>query len=103
MPDFFRGNAVPIEWYPPVTDEKREGIAAWFKTALPPLHVPKVPGILAAAEQVFPRVSAWGVLGYRPGGKMASLLSAQQARAAGGAAVQQQQRQQQQQTFKAAV
>ncbi|KEF59983.1 uncharacterized protein A1O9_04831 [Exophiala aquamarina CBS 119918] len=91
MPDFFHGNAVPIEWYPPDTDEKRAGVAEWFKTALPPLHVPKVPGIIATAEQVFPRIRTWGVLGYCWGGKMASLLSARQ------------QKQQQRETFKAAV
>ena len=78
MPDFFHGNFVPLEWYPPDTDEKRAGVAAWFKTALPPLHIPKVPGIVAAAEQAFPRVKTWGVLGYCWGGKMASLLSARQ-------------------------
>jgi dienelactone hydrolase len=98
MPDFFRGNAIPLEWYPPDTDEKRAGVAEWFKTALPPLHIPKLPGIIAAAEQAFPRVKTWGVLGYCWGGKMASLLSAQQARIPETA-----EQQQPQQTFKAAV
>jgi len=79
MPDFFHGNAVPLEWYPPDTEEKRASVAEWFKTALPPLHVPKVPGLLEAAEKLFPSVTTWGVLGYCWGGKMVSLLSSQQA------------------------
>ena len=92
MPDFFRGNAVPLEWFPPDTDEKRANTREWFKTAMPHLHTPKVPGLIAAAEKEYPGIKTWGILGYCWGAKMASMLSSKQATEPGA-----------EQVFKAAV
>jgi len=30
MPDFFEGTPCHISWYPPVTDEQKTNIYAWF-------------------------------------------------------------------------
>ncbi|CAJ2510025.1 Uu.00g059250.m01.CDS01 [Anthostomella pinea] len=58
LPDFFEGNPAKLEWYPPTTDEQKERLGAWFQNALPPLHTPKVPGLLQAAEKTNSNIGA---------------------------------------------
>ncbi|KAK5052494.1 hypothetical protein LTR84_002358 [Exophiala bonariae] len=81
MPDFFNGNAIPLAWYPSDTPEKLAAVMDWFhNVALPDNHVPRVAGILVAAERLYPNIKTWGLLGYCWGGKMTSMLSAIQSR-----------------------
>ncbi|KAI1168062.1 dienelactone hydrolase [Nemania serpens] len=75
MPDFFNGNPAKIDWYPPVNDEQMSALGEWFKDALWPIHRPKLPGIVQAAEKVNPNIKAWGIIGYCWGGKMASIVA----------------------------
>jgi carboxymethylenebutenolidase len=75
MPDFFGGRPAQTEWYPPVTDDQRAKVTEWFKDALWPIHRPRIPGILRAAEKWNPAIEAWGIMGYCWGGKMASLVA----------------------------
>lgn len=80
MPDFFDGNAIPLSWYPPDTPEKHAAVMDWFQNiALPDRHVPRVAGIIAAAEKLYPHIQTWGLMGYCWGGKMTSMLSAAQS------------------------
>jgi dienelactone hydrolase len=74
MPAFFGDNPADISWYPPDTDEKGKKLGAWFETAAPPKHLPKVPSILEAAEKLNSNIKSWGVIGYCWGGKMVSLI-----------------------------
>ncbi|KAI1426231.1 Alpha/Beta hydrolase protein [Xylaria sp. FL1777] len=75
VPDFFEGSFVDIAWYPPVTDEQKTLIGDWFKGATWPIHQPKIPGILQAAEKLNTNIKSWGIMGYCWGGKMASIVA----------------------------
>ncbi|XXG96609.1 hypothetical protein Hte_002897 [Hypoxylon texense] len=76
VPDFFEGNPAKIEWYPPTDDEKKAKLGKWFQdSALWPNHLPKVRGLLEAAEKNNPSIKSWGIIGYCWGGKMASILA----------------------------
>ena len=74
-PDFFEGNPADLSWYPPDTAEKGAKLGEWFKTASPPLHLPKIPGIIKAAGEYNENIRTWGIIGYCWGGKLASLLA----------------------------
>jgi len=75
IPDFFEGDHAKIEWYPPDTPEKEKAFGEWFQIVSPPKHLPKVPGLLEAAEKHNSNIKAWGVIGYCWGGKMTSLIA----------------------------
>ncbi|KAI1772381.1 alpha/beta-hydrolase [Hypoxylon cercidicola] len=76
LPDFFDGNPAKIEWYPPTDDEKKDKLAKWFENdAMWPKHLPKVRGLLEAAEKNNPNIKSWGIIGYCWGGKVASILA----------------------------
>lgn len=75
MPDFFDGNPAKTDWYPPDTSEKGKALSDWFQTAAPPKHLPKVPGLLDAAEKTNSNIKSWGIIGYCWGGKMTSLIA----------------------------
>jgi dienelactone hydrolase len=64
MPDFFEGSPADLEWYPPDTEEKGAKLGEWFKTAAPPKHLPKVPGIVKAAQEYNENIKTWGIIGY---------------------------------------
>ena len=83
IPDFFSGNPADVAWYPPDSPEKEAKLNAWFATASPPDHLPKVPGLVTAAEKAYPGIKSWGVLGYCWGAKMGSLLASNQAQSGG--------------------
>lgn len=75
IPDFFDGNPADIAWYPPDTPEKGAKLGEWFGSAAPPAHIPKVAGLVSAAEAQFPSITSWGALGYCWGAKMTSILA----------------------------
>lgn len=82
MPDFFGPNPADIKLFPPRNPEESAVVWEWFKTyARPDMHLPKVPGLLASAKAKYPSIDSerWGIMGYCWGGKMSSLLAAQQA------------------------
>lgn len=81
VPDFFNGNAAKIEWYPPDTDDKKKALGDWFPAvASPPQHLPKIPGLLDAAEKHNGNIKSWGIIGYCWGGKLASLIAGKDTR-----------------------
>jgi len=75
IPDFFEGSPADLAWYPPDTDEKGAKLGEWFKSAAPPKHLPKIPGIVDAAQKYNENIRTWGIIGYCWGGKMTSLLA----------------------------
>ncbi|KAI0098953.1 alpha/beta-hydrolase [Hypoxylon sp. NC0597] len=78
IPDFFMGSPAKIDWYPPTDDEKKTKLGKWFEGAVWPKHLPKVRGLLEAAEKHNPNIKSWGIIGYCWGGKMASILAGEE-------------------------
>ncbi|RMZ81170.1 hypothetical protein DV737_g2637, partial [Chaetothyriales sp. CBS 132003] len=84
IPDFWDGNAANIDWYPPDTEEKQKSFTSWFGNAVPSKHLPRVPGLLDAAERFNPKIKSWGTIGYCWGGKMVSLIGGRETRLKAG-------------------
>lgn len=86
IPDFFKGEPADISWYPPTDDEKKQKLGKFFETkAAPPATLSKIPDVVADANKLSPSSSgftAWGILGYCWGGKVANLQAG--AEGAGG-------------------
>lgn len=77
MPDFFNGDTAKIEWMPPDNGEKQKALGEWPRLAQPELHLPKIRGLLDAAEALDHHIAHWVTIGYCWGGKMVSLLAAE--------------------------
>jgi dienelactone hydrolase len=76
MPDWFDGEPMPIAWYPPDTDDKKQKLGHFFQTkAAPPATVAKIPGVTKALQEEAPAVQSWGILGLCWGAKVGSLFS----------------------------
>lgn len=74
MPDWFDGEPMPIEWYPPDTDEKKRRLGHFFETkAAPPTTLAKIPGVMKALREVVPAIEIWGILGLCWGAKVCLL------------------------------
>ena len=63
MPDWFKGEPCPIEWYPPDNEEKKKNLGAFFGKNPPPGVAEKIPGFLKAAEAKYPSIKSWAILG----------------------------------------
>ena len=76
MPDFFKGNALPLGTYPPDTDEKKN-IAGEFKekTAGIDANVQKLGEFVLEAMRSYDGVKGWGCYGLCWGGKVTVLKS----------------------------
>ncbi|KAI1415497.1 hypothetical protein F5Y13DRAFT_156162 [Hypoxylon sp. FL1857] len=77
IPDWFKGNPCPIEWFPPDTEEKQKNLGGFFSD---PEHAPhtvaaKLPEYVKAVQASNPSIKSWGILGYCWGGKVASLVT----------------------------
>jgi len=75
MPDWFKGDACPIEWYPPTTDQKKKDLGGWFGKHPPAGVAEALPNYVKALNDKYPSVKSWGVLGYCWGGKVVSLVT----------------------------
>lgn len=75
IPDWFKGNPSPIEWYPPNTEEKQKNLGAWFAKNPPNGVAEALPKYVAALSSKYPSVKSWGVLGFCFGGKVVSLVT----------------------------
>lgn len=80
MPDFFEGNTANIDRMPPDNEEKQKALGEWLQSAQPELHLPKIERFLDAAETLNQEIARWVVIGYCWGGKMVSLLAANDTR-----------------------
>ncbi|KAK0749442.1 Alpha/Beta hydrolase protein [Schizothecium vesticola] len=75
MPDWFKGDACPIEWYPPNTEQKQKDLGAWFGKHPPAEVVDVLPEYVTALNARYPSVKSWAVLGFCWGGKVVSLAT----------------------------
>lgn len=73
MPDAFDGEPLPIELFPPDNEEKQEKVGAFFGKNSPPSYVPKVHSAVKAAQEKYPNIKEWGVVGFCWGSKVISL------------------------------
>jgi dienelactone hydrolase len=75
MPDWFEGKPCPLEWYPPDTEQKQAGLGAFFSTWPPTRIVKSLPGFMEKVNEQFPDTE-WAIVGYCWGGKVVSLMAA---------------------------
>lgn len=75
MPDWFDGDAAPIEWYPPDTEEKQKKLGAWFGAHGPQTTAAELPEYLKAVQAKNPSIKSWGLLGFCWGGKVVNLVT----------------------------
>lgn len=73
MPDWFKGEPCPLEWFPPNTEEKQKNLGAFFGKNPPPGVAEKVPGYIKAVQEKNPQIKEWAIMGYCWGGKVISL------------------------------
>ncbi|KAI1437832.1 alpha/beta-hydrolase [Xylaria sp. CBS 124048] len=73
MPDWFKGNPCPLEWFPPTTEEKQKLLGGFFANNSPAGVAEQLPAYVKAAQAKFPEVKDWAVLGYCWGGKVVAL------------------------------
>lgn len=76
MPDFFEGSPAKLEWYPPVTEEQKKLFGAFIKsTGDLGRTQTRIPNVVKEADEKYPTVEKWGVVGYCWGGKQVALSS----------------------------
>ena len=77
VPDFFKGNPLPLSLYPPDTDEKKK-IAGQFMqvTGNIDANLTKLGELAQEAKGAYRDVKGWGCYGLCWGGKVAVLKSA---------------------------
>ncbi|KAL3458749.1 hypothetical protein BJX64DRAFT_212684 [Aspergillus heterothallicus] len=76
VPDFFHGDAIKPEWFPPDTEEKKELVTKFLseKAALPQ-NSEALKALMAMSKDKFPSVEKWGAYGLCWGGKLVVLNS----------------------------
>ncbi|KAK3299636.1 Alpha/Beta hydrolase protein [Chaetomium fimeti] len=77
MPDWFKGNPCPVEWFPPDTEEKQKNVGAFFSNPdnAPQAIAAALPEYVKALELANPSIKSWGLIGYCWGGKIAALAT----------------------------
>ncbi|OTA99262.1 hypothetical protein M426DRAFT_325304 [Hypoxylon sp. CI-4A] len=75
IPDWFKGEPCPIEWFPPDTEEKQKNLGGFFQKYPPPSVAEKVPEYLKAVQAKYPEIKSWALTGYCWGGKVVSLVA----------------------------
>ncbi|KAI0018849.1 dienelactone hydrolase [Xylariomycetidae sp. FL0641] len=75
MPDWFKGEPCPIEWFPPDTEEKQKNLGGFFQKFPPPSVAEKVPGYVKAVAEKNPQIKEWAIIGFCWGGKVVSLVT----------------------------
>ncbi|KAK4102173.1 alpha/beta-hydrolase [Parathielavia hyrcaniae] len=79
IPDWFKGEPCPIEWYPPNTPEKQKNLGAFFSKNPPPGVAGKLPGYVKTLGAKYPEIKSWGIIGFCWGGKVVSLVTSSDA------------------------
>ncbi|KAF4551811.1 Dienelactone hydrolase-like protein 3 [Elsinoe fawcettii] len=76
MPDFFEGKPVPVDYYPPDNDEKKNFVGNFFQTtAAPPKTLERIPKILKDIQSKNSSITQWAIVGFCWGGKIVNLSS----------------------------
>ncbi|EAW13488.1 dienelactone hydrolase family protein [Aspergillus clavatus NRRL 1] len=75
MPDWFKRNPCPIEWYPPDTEEKQKNLRNWFGQHAPNSVADALPEYVRAVQAANPSIQSWGLIGFCWGGKVTELIT----------------------------
>ncbi|ORY67347.1 dienelactone hydrolase [Pseudomassariella vexata] len=75
MPDWFKGEACPIEWFPPDNEDKQKKLGSFFEKHTPPSVAKQVPDYFKAVAAKYPEITTWGIMGFCWGGKIVSLVT----------------------------
>ncbi|OJJ42369.1 hypothetical protein ASPZODRAFT_155298 [Penicilliopsis zonata CBS 506.65] len=75
MPDWFKGNPCPVEWYPPDTEEKQKNLGEWFGQHAPTTTADALPDYVRAVQAANPAIQSWGLIGFCWGGKVTELIT----------------------------
>ncbi|KAF2274189.1 dienelactone hydrolase [Westerdykella ornata] len=75
IPDWFHGNPVPNELFPPDTEEKQKQLGAWFANNDPHGVAAALPEYVKALQAANPSIKSWGILGFCWGGKVVELVT----------------------------
>ncbi|KAM5466594.1 putative carboxymethylenebutenolidase [Microsporum audouinii] len=75
MPDWFKGNPCPTEWYPPDTEQKQKDLGAWFGNNAPHGVADALPEYVEAPKAANPSIKSWALIGYCWGGKVTELVT----------------------------
>lgn len=71
MPDFFKGEPLPLSLYPPNTDERKKTVGEFMQTkANIDANTKKLLEIVKEAKGKYTEVEGWGVYGLCWGGKV---------------------------------
>ncbi|EAQ89801.1 hypothetical protein CHGG_06420 [Chaetomium globosum CBS 148.51] len=62
IPDWFKGEPCPIEWYPPNTPEKQKDLGAFFGKNPPTGVAQALPGFVDTLNAKHPEIKSWGIL-----------------------------------------
>lgn len=65
IPDWFRGEPCPIEWYPPNTPENQKNLGAFFGRNPPAGVAGQLPGLVKSLAAKNPSIRSWGIVGVR--------------------------------------
>ncbi|KAI1815647.1 alpha/beta-hydrolase [Poronia punctata] len=74
IPDWFKGDPCPIEWFPPDNEDKQKKLGGFFQKNSPPSVAEKVPAYVKAVSEKHPEIKEWAILGFCWGGKVVSLV-----------------------------
>ncbi|KAF7552696.1 hypothetical protein G7046_g7335 [Stylonectria norvegica] len=75
IPDWFKGEPCPIEWYPPDNEDKQKKLGNFFGTFPPPKIAGLVPDYVKAVQAGNSSIAKFGILGYCWGGKVVALAT----------------------------
>ncbi|KAK6355340.1 hypothetical protein TWF696_004449 [Orbilia brochopaga] len=76
MPDFFNGQPMDLNFFPPDTDEKKAKWKSFFEIdAAIPRTTETAYKVLAGVKEKFPEVTTWGMFGLCWGGKAATVIA----------------------------
>ena len=76
IPDWFKGDPVPLDWFPPDNDEKKKGLGDFFSgKGAPPKTVEAIPSVLKSlTEKTGSKIDKWGIIGFCWGGKVFQIV-----------------------------
>ncbi|ROT34730.1 dienelactone hydrolase family protein [Sodiomyces alkalinus F11] len=75
VPDWFKGEPCPIEWFPPNTPEKQRNLGNFFQKFPPQIVADSIPFYIKAAQDKYPEIKDWGIIGFCWGGKVTTLAT----------------------------
>ncbi|KAI1821429.1 alpha/beta-hydrolase [Xylaria intraflava] len=75
IPDWFKGEPSPLEWFPPKTEERQKLLGQFFQKNNPAGVAAKLPAYVKAVSAKYPEIKEWAVMGFCWGGKVVALAT----------------------------